>query len=163
MHCIALSRRPICLKFLPIIQIFINDQSYKLKNHLRHPIWERRILKLVQSNDLSKETPISGSIEILNFHSRLKIAGKACGFFLILTFISVFIPAAHFILVPTFLIVSFISLFSNLAKNKSLKMMEKAPCPVCKNPLQIPSSFKGELRFRCKICAGQFILIEANT
>lgn len=109
-------------------------------------------MKLVLSSDQDKNVQVEGSLAIMKPLERLRVAGKKFFLFLTLCLISVFIPIAHFFLVPFFLLIAFISFFSAYSQVYKLSIEKTYFCLSCKAKLVFPTKCSHEIRFHCAHC-----------
>ena len=88
--------------------------------------------------------------------------GRAIGgfaLFLLLAVISVFIPAAHFVLVPGFLITAFVILAVRLGQ-RAVVVNAKGSCPDCgaEQELDLPKSWRLPVDTSCRSCQRRLTL-----
>ena len=67
--------------------------------------------------------------------------------------VTLFIPVAHFILVPTCLIGAFVTLFTRASRRFRI-VSARGTCPACaiEQPLELPGSLKLPLDVSCRNC-----------
>ncbi len=83
---------------------------------------------------------------------RVKNAGRTFGLFIALTFAAIFVPIAHYILVPSLLITSFVLAIDKYQQAKSFEG-GVGICPKCKAEMKIQKSkFKERLTDICASC-----------
>jgi|GEM_PF-1764585 len=94
---------------------------------------------------------------------RTENAIKTFGIFIALTFCSIFVPIAHFILVPVLLISSFVVALNQLnvmAKNDG----GTGECPKCHKPVQIVASkFADRMTDTCAACHEDVVITVDGT
>ena len=111
----------------------------------------------VRSTDF-KEIPLCTAVRPAQKGELWMQAFKAGGRFFAIAVISIFIPAAHFLLVPTFLILTAVTFWRSLHLEFRLVQRE-VTCPVCLKPTQLSSEFiVADQRFRCDHCHCQLVL-----
>jgi hypothetical protein len=113
---------------------------------------------MVRSNDF-KTLPVTGTVKVSTPNERLISALKKLGIFWGLGGICVFIPLAHFILVPTFVIAGMVAFFKDLQHTHSVQE-PRFVCPSClkQNSYRKTFYFHDEIRFYCTSCAEQLVL-----
>ena len=76
-----------------------------------------------------------------------------------LAIVSVFIPAAHFILVPLFLVTSFVALFLRLSQ-RNLVVKAHGRCPDCgaEQEIDMPKSWHLPVETSCRSCQRRLTL-----
>ena len=81
------------------------------------------------------------------------------GLFLLLAVVSVFIPAAHFLLVPGFLITAFVVLAVRLGQ-RAVVVGAKGTCPDCgaEQDLDLPRSWRLPVDTACRSCQRRLTL-----
>ena len=110
----------------------------------------------------SNQNQSQGFVEIQYFNTkeRLKRALKWFSICFAAALISLFIPLAHFVLVPTFLLSSFIVPFY-IYSIESLVIGGKGSCPKCKSDLSIEKGFnKWPLQDLCIHCKSNVEIIK---
>ena len=100
-------------------------------------------------------------IEVLSFNAseRRSRALKFAAAFFGCALLSAFIPILHFVLVPSFLIASFISFFVIHSKNQKVSALV-GPCPQCneQNHWQ-PSNTSFPQSFTCEACRKNLLVV----
>jgi hypothetical protein len=115
-------------------------------------------VKLILSNDQSKIHDLNAQWTALTPKERMNYAAKKFGIFFGLAIASVFIPVAHFFLVPLFLILSLVVGFKSYAIRYRLDLGQQLKCHQCQNELK-PSYLLGdELRIKCEKCFAQYAI-----
>jgi hypothetical protein len=115
-------------------------------------------VKLILSNDQSKVHELSAQWTTLTPKERLAYAAKKFSIFFALAIVSVFIPVAHFFLVPLFLILSLVVGFKSYAIRSRLDLGQQLKCHQCQSELK-PSYLLGEeLRIKCEKCFAQYAI-----
>lgn len=110
----------------------------------------------------SNQNQSQGFVEIHNFNTkeRLKRALKWFSICFAAALISLFIPLAHFVLVPIFLLSSLIVPFY-VYSIESLVIGGKGSCPNCKSDLSIEKGFnKWPLQDLCTHCKSNVEIIK---
>ncbi len=111
-----------------------------------------QILLAILSSNLDKKVEFSVDIKTLSSTERLQKALKKWAFFFFLMVISVPIPAAHLLLVPSFFCLAVYSFFSTL-KKPYLILVGEIPCPNCQTKQKAPKvSFNWPLKVICPQC-----------
>ncbi len=109
-------------------------------------------MRLIVSNNADQFIELEAIFEEKTYFERLNFALKKFFIFFTLASVSVLIPVAHFILVPSFLIASIIG-FKNAFKIRNrLKIIKSVACLSCQSELAIPEAFNTELSIDCAHC-----------
>jgi hypothetical protein len=113
-----------------------------------------RVHVLLQS-DLSKTKVLNIEVSELAPTERLLWAAKKAASFLVLAFFALFIPAAHLILVPLFVLVAAYTLYSVYHRHFGISGGEVI-CPACDTVFDTPKgTFSWPMRVSCPHCLGQ--------
>ena len=122
---------------------------------------QQKLMAVITSN-LDKTTSFSLDVKDLSFAERLKKALKKFFMFAIAMLVSLPIPVAHLILVPSFFCLSIYAFFSTLKKHHII-IGGKVSCPNCRSFQPMPAvSFNWPLTLVCTQCQLQ-IRLELNT
>jgi len=113
---------------------------------------------LTQINNADQSIIITGHLVELNFSQRLTRALKKFLLLISITIAAVFIPVAHFVLVPVFLILSVYFFFKEFKIKQNLIITDSYNCLNCQSNLLIPKELDGNLRMNCKNCHQQYKL-----
>jgi hypothetical protein len=112
------------------------------------------ILTLI--NDADKFLEVEASTLLKSLQTRLVSALKKFTIFFLLAVGSVFIPIAHFVLVPCFLVAAIINLIKEFKVDNFLLVKGSYDCLKCGKNLVMPFSLNKELRIECKNCFQQY-------
>jgi hypothetical protein len=111
--------------------------------------------KVVLSSNLDKTSVAMMDVHHLSKMERMQRAGKRAGLFFGAAVFCVFIPIAHFILVPTFLGLTVYSLYAMSKKHYAI-IDGKITCPNCSKEIIAPhNSFNWPLHSTCDGCQMQ--------
>lgn len=113
----------------------------------------------VRSNDF-KYTLVDGCIKDCSSKERWIFSLKKLFLFWSLAGVSVFIPLAHFILVPTFLLAGAVSFILHFNKTHIVRDLS-FNCPKCQQKNSYAKKiflFRDEMRFYCTTCAEQLVV-----
>lgn len=113
---------------------------------------------LTPINDADHFITIEGNLENLSVSQRTKAALKQFLLFLAIAFGAIFIPVAHFVLVPVFLILSVFFALKEFNIKQNLIIKGTYLCFNCKNTLIIPKKLNNNRRVNCKTCYQQYKL-----
>lgn len=113
-------------------------------------------MKLILSSDQSKSCLLQGKLLETTIKERLSHARNRFLMFFALAIVSVFIPVAHFFLVPLFLLLAIVAGVKSYGLQYRLEISPQPPCFQCQTPLK-PIYFLGQdLRIRCEKCFAQY-------
>lgn len=114
--------------------------------------------RAVITNNQGSESDID--VEVIHLTNKSRIIKSAQLFFIfaLAAAASALIPVFHFVLVPTFIILSLVVPVINLKNDKALTA-QKIKCPKCKNPLVFKTKrFQDEIKTFCPACRSQLKL-----
>lgn len=114
------------------------------------------ILTLI--NNADRFLSIEGKLETLSTSQRVTEAIKKFFLFFFIALAAIFIPVAHFILVPLFLILSVFFSWKEFSIKQNLMIDNVYQCLNCKKDLVIPKKLNDNLRVNCKSCHQQYKL-----
>jgi hypothetical protein len=116
---------------------------------------KQQLYDVVLSSNLDQKSTALLDVKHLSPADRFQRAAKRSGLLFLAAVFSVFIPAAHFILVPTFLGLSIYSIFSMMRKHFSI-IEGEITCPQCaKKITPTAASFNWPLHLTCEGCQMQ--------
>lgn len=113
---------------------------------------------LTPINDADRFLTIDGKLEDLSVSQRTTTAFKKFFLFLGIAIASIFIPVAHFVLVPLFLILSVFFALKEFNIKQNLIIKGAYQCLGCQNVLTIPKKLDNNRRVNCKSCHQQYKL-----
>lgn len=116
------------------------------------------MMKLVVSNNAEEFILFEGIIEEKTKFDRIMFATGKLFMWLCMAGISVLIPIAHFILVPSFLIISIIAFKNGYRLNKTLVASSPCVCCKCKNTLSLPENINEDSSVSCENCFQRYKL-----
>lgn len=120
------------------------------------------VIQLVVKSKTGAESRGSCEIEILSDVERRGRALKISGGLLGGAVFSIFLPIAHFVLVPGFLTASFISFFRIWRNDRKIKFLQ-LQCPVCKRDFHVKEKFGiFPLQLNCELCNVPLFIGEAS-
>ena len=107
-----------------------------------------------------KSLPISEEPVVLTLDQRLIRAGKAAGFGFLMALAAVFVPVFHFILVPSFLVLSVFLGWCSFKQTGRIGLAGDC-CPICDKPLREKEIFFSgtEIRLFCFECRTQLRIV----
>lgn len=115
-------------------------------------------MRLVLSNDITKNVQLTAELIRLNPSQRMQLSLKKLGICLGLGVVSVFIPVLHFFLVPLFLVLSIILPIKTYGKEFRLVLKKPEGCLECAKPLKEEVALDEALRVKCPHCSANYIL-----
>jgi hypothetical protein len=102
--------------------------------------------------DADKHNQTQIIVESFSLSERIKAGFKKGSLFWGATFFSVFVPIAHFVLVPLFLISGFVAFYIHFGHSQVLRA-GTIKCPSCKKDFEIDQrSFTWPMRYECPDC-----------
>lgn len=110
-------------------------------------------------NDADKSLKVDGSIIERTFRSRILSAVKIFLFWLAFAMGAVFVPVAHFVLVPTFLVLSIVMFVKEFSIRNNFELGSSINCLKCGSSLIFPKALPGNGRLSCRSCYQQYIII----
>ena len=111
---------------------------------------------MILSHDQSKTSQLQGQLVATTIKERFALARKRFFIFFGMAIVSVFIPVAHFVLVPAFLLISIVVGIKSYGIRYRLELSPPPVCLQCNEPLK-PTYFLGEeLRIKCEKCFAQY-------
>jgi hypothetical protein len=115
-------------------------------------------IEIVLTSNLDKKNLIQVQVKTLSSSERLLKALKQSGKFLLIAVCCIFIPMAHFVLVPTFSLTA-IYFFFSVIKKENLLIGAEVICPQCDGKFPAGSeSFNWPMRVTCPHCQSQLQL-----
>lgn len=100
-------------------------------------------------------------VKLLTANERLKNGLKYFGLSLSASFLFVFIPILHFVLVPGSLLIGCYLLYRQM-NLKYFRLEKTISCPECKNELRLkPMPFNGPMNEICDHCRAQILIEDA--
>lgn len=115
-------------------------------------------MKLILSNDVSKFTLLQTTLHSLSSQERLRYAAKRFFVFFGLALVSLPIPVAHMILVPTFLFLAFFISVKSYAVKYQVKLPPQTACPACQKSLPSNHILTDDFRLKCPECFSHLFL-----
>ncbi len=119
-------------------------------------------MKLTLTSDQAKTTDIKATLHTLSKRERTLYAWKKFGVFFGLAILSVFVPVAHFVLVPTFLILSIVVGIKSYKIQARLEILENVQCLQCQEILPKQFLLGEEERIKCGHCFAQYAIEGTN-
>jgi len=116
-------------------------------------------MKLILISNENQFINLDGSLLEKRVSERLTSALRRFTIWFLLALASIFIPVAHFVLVPSFLIVSFVSFFQSYKMNKKLSLNGDYSCTQCNKTLNLRKELTSDFRFTCDQCFQKYKLI----
>lgn len=116
-------------------------------------------MKLILLSNESQFILLDGSLLEKRYSERLSSALKRFAIWLLLALVSIFIPVAHFVLVPSFFIVAFVSFFQSYKMKKKLSLNGEYNCTQCNKTLNLQKELASDFRFTCDQCFQKYKLV----
>jgi hypothetical protein len=116
------------------------------------------LVEVLVLSDADKKTTAEIQVETCEFGSRLQMGFRKGAKLWGAALLSVFVPVAHFILVPLFSVLGFVTLYFHLGKGLLLRQ-DLLECPNCREKFKInEQSFNWPLRPECPLCKAVLLI-----
>ncbi len=109
-------------------------------------------MRLILASNQSKNREIRARSISLSAKEKMTYVAKKFFLFLGLAVVSVFIPVAHFVLVPVFLLLTVVTAIKANAIQARLEISESVPCLKCEKPLASEYLLGKDPRIQCGQC-----------
>jgi hypothetical protein len=113
-------------------------------------------MRLILASDQSKNRELSARLKSLSPKEKMTYAAKKFFLFFGLAVISVFIPVAHFVLVPVFLLLAIVTGVRANAIKYKLELREDISCLKCEKTFPREFLLGKEMRLQCRHCFEHF-------
>jgi hypothetical protein len=114
------------------------------------------LMRLILASDQSKNTELSAHLKTLSAREKMTYAAKKFFLFFGLAVISVFIPVAHFVLVPVFLLLAVVTGVKANAIQSRLELQQEVRCLRCEKTFPKEFLLGKEKRLQCAHCFEHF-------